>query len=51
VSNAAYLADLQLAAVDDVTFSQLMDNPSFWANVDLSVNNITAQVGGSLSGS
>jgi hypothetical protein len=37
--------------VDNITFSQLMDDPSFWANVNLSVNNITAQVGSSLSGS
>jgi hypothetical protein len=28
-SNAAHLADPQLATVDDVTFSQLMDDPSF----------------------
>jgi hypothetical protein len=50
-SNAAHLANPQLAAVDDVTFSQLMDNPSFWANIDLSANNIAAQVSGSPSGS
>jgi hypothetical protein len=37
--------------VDDITFSQLMDNPSFWANINLSVNNIAAQVSSSLSGS
>jgi hypothetical protein len=29
MSNAAHLADPQLAAVDNVTFSQLMDDPSF----------------------
>jgi hypothetical protein len=42
VSNATHLADPQLATVDDVTFSQLMDDPSFWANIDLSANNIAA---------
>jgi primosomal protein N' len=50
-SNAAHLADPQLTAVDDITFSQLIDDPFFWANVDLSTNNIAAQVGGSPSGS
>jgi hypothetical protein len=44
-------ADPQLAAVDNITFSQLMDDPSFWVNIDLSANNIAAQVGGNPSGS
>jgi hypothetical protein len=28
-----------------------MDDPSFWANINLSTNNIAAQVGGSPLGS